>query len=138
MKKVDEHLDSLVKLYALICNHGDDLEAAKQELSIHLREHVVWERNTVWRDMIGLERKSYAANSKLMNRSDGNNDEKEDGSGNMKLMLKFNISLKNPVVIKLILIFAVTVFLLNVSPFDDSAQKKLFCFVNLCIITLGN
>ena len=57
MKKVDEHLDSLVKLYALICNHGDDLEAAKQELSIHLREHVVWERNTVWRDMIGLERK---------------------------------------------------------------------------------
>lgn len=94
MKKVDEHLDSLVKLYALICNHGDDLEAAKQELSIHLREHVVWERNTVWRDMIGLERKSYAANSKLMNRSDGNNDEKEDGSGNMKLMLKFNISLK--------------------------------------------
>ena len=75
-EKVDEHLDSLVKLYALICNHGDDLEAAKQELSIHLREHVVWERNTVWRDMIGLERKSYAANSKLMNRSDGNNDEK--------------------------------------------------------------
>lgn len=129
MKKVDEHLDSLVKLYALICNHGDDLEAAKQELSIHLREHVVWERNTVWRDMIGLERKSYAANSKLMNRSDGNNDEKEDGSGNMKLMLKFNISLKNPVVIKLILIFAVTVFLLNVSPFDDSAQRNCFALL---------
>lgn len=56
MQKVNERLESLIKLYALICNHGDDLETARQELSIHLREHVVWERNTVWRDMIGLEK----------------------------------------------------------------------------------
>jgi hypothetical protein len=31
-------------------------------LRLHLREHVVWERNTVWREMIGIERKAQAAN----------------------------------------------------------------------------
>ena len=30
-EKLTEHLDSLVKLYALICNHGDDYEAARSE-----------------------------------------------------------------------------------------------------------
>ena len=35
---------------------------AKKELRLHLREHVVWERNTVWREMIGIERKAQAAN----------------------------------------------------------------------------
>ena len=129
MTEVDTRLESLVKLYALICNHGDDLETAKQELSIHLREHVVWERNTVWRDMIGLERKSYAANSKLINRADGSKDEKEDGGGKGKVIDKFNISLKNPVLVKLVVIFIVTVLLLNVSPFDDSAQKNCFALL---------
>ncbi|RCK56172.1 Low-affinity phosphate transporter PHO91 [Candida viswanathii] len=129
MQRVDERLESLVKLYALICNHGDDLETAKQELSIHLREHVVWERNTVWRDMIGLERKSYAANSKLINRGDGSKDEKEDGGGKGKVIDKFNISLKNPVLIKLVTIFIIAVILLNVSPFDDSAQRNCFALL---------
>lgn len=35
-----------------------DYEAAEKELSSHLREHVVWERNTVWKDLMNLERKS--------------------------------------------------------------------------------
>lgn len=128
MQNVDERLESLVKLYALICNHGDDLETARQELSIHLREHVVWERNTVWRDMIGLERKSYAANSKLINPGDGSKDEKEESSKG-KVIDKFNISLRNPVLVKLVTIFIITVVLLNVSPFDDSAQKNCFALL---------
>lgn len=35
-----------------------DIEVAESELSSHLREHVVWERNTVWKDMMNLERKA--------------------------------------------------------------------------------
>ncbi len=46
--------------YANIATQGD-LELAKNDLRAHLREHVVWERNTVWRDMIGLERRAEAA-----------------------------------------------------------------------------
>ncbi|EGW34820.1 uncharacterized protein SPAPADRAFT_47897 [Spathaspora passalidarum NRRL Y-27907] len=124
--KVDDRLEALIKLYALICNQGDDLEAAKSELSIHLREHVVWERNTVWRDMIGLERKSYAANAKLSDRERG--EKAEEGSDN-KMIQGFNISLKNPVVLKFLTILTITVVLLNFSPFTDSAQKNCFALL---------
>ncbi|CAG9956159.1 unnamed protein product [Clonostachys rosea f. rosea IK726] len=40
---------------------GGDRELAKKDLRSHLREHVVWERNTVWRDLIGIERRGEAA-----------------------------------------------------------------------------
>jgi phosphate transporter len=114
MEKVNENIEVLVRLYALICNHGNDLETAKSELSVHLREHVVWERNTVWRDMIGLERKSYAAN---------NTQEKQEESNQVEF------SWKSPMVIKLFLIIVITVVLLMVSPFEDVAQKNCFALV---------
>ncbi|EJS41896.1 pho91p [Saccharomyces arboricola H-6] len=38
-----------------------DFQDAERELSSHLRDHVVWERNTVWRDMMNLERKYQSA-----------------------------------------------------------------------------
>ncbi|CAK9438532.1 uncharacterized protein LODBEIA_P27560 [Lodderomyces beijingensis] len=127
MQKVNDRLDSLVKIYALICNHGDDLEAAKAELSVHLREHVVWERNTVWRDMIGLERKTYAANSKLIDQRDRVLGDKE---GDLKIsganVNSFNISLKNPVFIKLFVITVITSVLLLVPTFEDRAQRNCF------------
>ena len=44
-----------------------DVDLARQELRLHLREHVVWERNTVWREMIGIERKAQAANLGIRN-----------------------------------------------------------------------
>lgn len=128
--KVNENLESLIRLYALICNHGHDLETARQELSIHLREHVVWERNTVWRDMIGLERKTYAANSKLVDRAEGATSDKEtDLKASGGSLSSFNISIRNPVLVKLVVIAIVTTFLLNVSPFDDVAQKNCFAML---------
>ncbi|KAI5955837.1 PHO91 [Candida jiufengensis] len=131
LQKVNDRLDALIKIYALICNHGDDLETAKSELSIHLREHVVWERNTVWRDMIGLERKSHAANSKLIDQRERmNNDDKEadlKSSGNK--IMSFNISVKNPVLVKLLCIITITVLLLFFSPFDDKPQRNCFAML---------
>ena len=122
--KVEDNINSLIKLYALICNHGNDLEAAKSELSIHLREHVIWERNTIWRDMIGLERKTYAANSKVSN-PENTNSEKTTGN----ISSSFNISFKNPTVAKLIVIISITLALLNFSPFDDLQQKNCFALL---------
>lgn len=43
------------------CVTGGDQDLAKKDLRSHLREHVVWERNTVWRDLIGIERRGEAA-----------------------------------------------------------------------------
>lgn len=58
---IAEYLAKLESAYATVVTKGD-VEAARKELRLHLREHVVWERNTVWREMIGIERKAQAAN----------------------------------------------------------------------------
>lgn len=50
---LDEHLRRVEQAYASIVTK-DDVDTARQELRLHLREHVVWERNTVWREMIGF------------------------------------------------------------------------------------
>ncbi|MCJ1465311.1 low-affinity phosphate transporter [Pseudocyphellaria aurata] len=61
---LDENIGKVEKMYADIITKGD-IATAKRELRLHLREHVVWERNTVWREMIGIERKAQAANMGL-------------------------------------------------------------------------
>ena len=61
MDQLTRNLQRMESLYSRICTKGDIVEA-KRELRLHLREHVVWERNTVWREMIGIERKAQAAN----------------------------------------------------------------------------
>ncbi|KAJ4317536.1 low-affinity phosphate transporter [Neodidymelliopsis sp. IMI 364377] len=61
MDKLTQKLQHVEHAYSQICTKGDVSEA-KRELRLHLREHVVWERNTVWREMIGIERKAQAAN----------------------------------------------------------------------------
>ena len=64
MQNLDEHIQNTEQMYANVVTKGD-LATAKRELRLHLREHVVWERNTVWREMIGIERKAQAANMGL-------------------------------------------------------------------------
>lgn len=61
MEHLEENISRIEKSYAHITTQGDE-SAAKRELRLNLREHVVWERNTVWREMIGVERKAQAAN----------------------------------------------------------------------------
>jgi hypothetical protein len=61
MNNLAGNISRVESVYARICTKGDVAEA-KRELRLHLREHVVWERNTVWREMIGIERKAQAAN----------------------------------------------------------------------------
>jgi phosphate transporter len=61
MTHLDANIAKVEKIYADVVTKGD-VSAARRELRLHLREHVVWERNTVWREMIGIERKSQAAN----------------------------------------------------------------------------
>lgn len=61
MNNLGNNISQVEVAYSRICTKGDVAEA-KRELRLHLREHVVWERNTVWREMIGIERKAQAAN----------------------------------------------------------------------------
>lgn len=57
---LDDKINEATILYSKLSTDGD-FQLARTELRLHLREHVVWERNTVWRDLIGLERKAHAA-----------------------------------------------------------------------------
>ncbi|KAH8647131.1 SPX domain-containing protein [Xylariales sp. PMI_506] len=58
--RLDSYITDLERSYADVVTQGD-YELAKKDLRSHLREHVVWERNTVWRDLIGLERRAEGA-----------------------------------------------------------------------------
>jgi phosphate transporter len=60
MHALEESIDKMEGAYARVVTN-DDRELARKDLRSHLREHVVWERNTVWREMIGLERRAEAA-----------------------------------------------------------------------------
>ena len=61
MTTLDNHIKQTEQTYADVITKGD-VSLARRELRLHLREHVVWERNTVWREMIGVERRAQAAN----------------------------------------------------------------------------
>lgn len=57
---VEDNIDHMESSYTDVVTAGDR-DLAKKDLRSHLREHVVWERNTVWRDLIGIERRAEAA-----------------------------------------------------------------------------
>lgn len=57
--KLNNQINKVASWYALVTSNSVD--TAKKELKTYLREHVVWERNTVWREMISIERRAEAA-----------------------------------------------------------------------------
>ncbi|CEI62989.1 unnamed protein product [Fusarium venenatum] len=57
---LEENIAKMETAFAEIVTGGDEA-LARKDLRSHLREHVVWERNTVWRDLIGIERRAEAA-----------------------------------------------------------------------------
>ncbi len=60
MSRLEDSIAKIETAYADVTTKGD-VRQARRELRLHLREYVVWERNTVWREMIGMERKADAA-----------------------------------------------------------------------------
>lgn len=58
-EKLGEQVNQVTEFYSQIIS--ESVEKAKKELRTYLREHVVWERNTVWREMISIERRAEAA-----------------------------------------------------------------------------
>ncbi len=52
-------IDRVIVSYARICTDGN-INLATTELNGNLRDRIVWERNTIWRDMIERERRGMA------------------------------------------------------------------------------
>jgi len=54
--KIADSINRLVDLYTKCVARGDRA-VARQQLRLHQRENIAWERDTVWRQMIGRERR---------------------------------------------------------------------------------
>ncbi|CAO3624909.1 unnamed protein product [Cunninghamella blakesleeana] len=55
MNELNAGITLVQNMYALVFTRGD-IDAAISELKLHMRDHIVIERNTVWKDMVGKER----------------------------------------------------------------------------------
>lgn len=115
------NINKLVQIYASLSTNGN-IETAKSELRLHLREHVVWERNTVWKDMIGLERK--AQNATVAKQP--NDKEAILGEPNGPITSR---RLFNPTFLKLTFITLLSLLLLKFSPFKEVEQKNCFALL---------
>ncbi|KAF8799051.1 SPX-domain-containing protein [Phlegmacium glaucopus] len=54
--RLNDNINRLLELYAT-CVTREDKTAARQQLRLHQRENIAWERDTVWRQMIGRQRR---------------------------------------------------------------------------------
>ncbi|KAI0706485.1 Sodium/sulfate symporter [Earliella scabrosa] len=127
--KMNNAVALLVNLYARCVTHGDEVEARRQ-LKLHQREHIAWERDTVWRQMINQARRGEDGGVMAMGGSLIVEPEKgllnvQTPAGRIKLTTK-----------KLYLLIAVAVFLalLNVEVIEGVEANK--CFAILVFATI--
>ncbi|KAJ7915353.1 Sodium:sulfate symporter transmembrane region-domain-containing protein [Mycena leptocephala] len=119
----------LVDLYAKCVTQGDS-SLAKQQLRLHQRENIAWERDTVWRQMIGRERRGEgdivgAAGASLL---------QEDPRPGVALNLGFTqlrITTKN---IVLLIAIAVFVVLLNTPTIDGPEANRCYAVLVFCTL----
>lgn len=60
MATIEDNIKLLTQYYAKVVTSGD-ITLAFSQLKGRLREQVVWQRNTVWREMIGIEKRAQGA-----------------------------------------------------------------------------
>jgi phosphate transporter len=147
MSNLEKNIQRMERAYADVVTHGD-VEVAKKELRLHLREHVVWERNTVWREMIGIERKSQAANLGIRRTLLGRDNNPatarlqgdDDSSPEMKELatpigrFRFPTWIFSSTMITLVILFAIFMVMLYVPILKNVAQQN--CLAMLVFVSL--
>jgi phosphate transporter len=127
-QKFDEQISKVQEIYANLCTNAN-MDIAIKELKAQLREFIVWERNTIWRDIIGLERKSHAVGIKAPVISAGGNSEIPTPFGNISVSSTF---WKNAFLMSMCV--GVFIFLLNANFFKYEEQRN--CFALLVFVSL--
>lgn len=128
--KITDGIQRLQNLYAKCVTRGDRA-AALQQLKLHQRENIAWERDTVWRQMIGRERRGELdGDVKVI----GATLVTEEESGLLQVPTpvgRFRLTRK-----KIFLVIAIAVFavLLNITVLDDVAANR--CFAILIFSTI--
>ncbi|PPQ65178.1 hypothetical protein CVT24_011055 [Panaeolus cyanescens] len=66
--KLNDAINRLIDLYTKCVARGDP-NVARQQLRLHQRENIAWERDTVWRQMIGRERRGEGEHEDMLGAS---------------------------------------------------------------------
>ncbi|QRW17947.1 transport protein [Rhizoctonia solani] len=116
-----------ISLYAKCVTRGD-ISAALRQLRVHQREHIVWERDTVWRQMIGRERRGEGADGRVKALGLGHVDSQAE-----PLLTAFGLKLTKR---KLVLLLAILLFvvLLNVHMVEGKEANR--CLAILIFATV--
>ena len=117
-------INRLIALYAK-CITRDDASAAIRQLKIHQREHIAWERDTVWRLMISQERRG-GSDGHL--RALGGHVEEEDSPAVAvpTPIGRFRVTAKKAFLFAAIVIFLI---LINVRTFSSEEASKAFAIL---------
>lgn len=126
--KLNADINKLVELYAKCVTRGDR-NLAKEQLKLNQRENIAWERDTVWRQMIGRERR-------------GEGDPKLDGAVLVREPERPVIDVNTPLGRlkvtrrKIYILIAVAVFitLLNVKVVEGTPANNCFAILTFCTI----
>lgn len=144
--EMDEKLNIIIEYFAKL-NDCLTLESAKQELRSYLRDYIVWERSTVWKDMLGLE---YSTKYNLTAKNDkyiksDELDKLEEAENILHLEWKRFPLFKGKYIqlpaflftsqtIKVSLIVSLFIVLLCIRTFNDHVQKR--CMAMLALVAL--
>lgn len=147
LASLDDKINSLVEMYGSLTNKLNRLDDCKAELRSFLREHIVWERNTVWKDMIGIETRTNGLKGVSADATQVNDElynleyyswRLPFGPVNLKFTQWENFKIpkfvNTPRSYKLIIIIAITAILLGVKTFNDEAEHR--CMALLACVAL--
>lgn len=128
--RLNDAITRLQNLYTKCVTRGDK-HLAQQQLKLHQRENIAWERDTVWRQMIGRERRGEgdgevkAIGSTLVNKD-------EEGIVGVPTPVgRFTLTKKK---ISLLVAAVVFIVLLNVQTLDKAPANR--CFAILVFSTI--
>jgi phosphate transporter len=143
---LDENIAKVEHVYADIVTKGN-FRLAQRELRLHLREHVVWERNTVWREMIGIERKAQAANMGIRRTLLGGDEDPEAAQRQGDELKIRTVELRTPIFRCLVpdwllslslstLLIVVTIFIALLSVPITKSPEQQNCLAMLIFVSL--
>jgi phosphate transporter len=122
-------IDSLVDLYTKCVSKGNRA-MAKQQLKLHQRENIAWERDTVWRQMIGRARRG----EDLASHTHGATLVKEPEPGLFTISTPFGSLAITRKVLYVIIALVVFAVLLNVQVVDGGEANRCFAVLVFCTI----
>lgn len=129
--RLEAALNRIVQLYAHLAGRLEHLDAVRDELRSNLRDHIVWERNTVWTDLLAMEKRTYNLQVDDDARKMG-----DEGSASLLMQLQLKqytvggrtVTLPRCLftwqVLKLLVIVVVFIVLLTVRTFHDREQAR--------------